>query len=260
MGFSRETVRLRFREWDKAAAVVAPPTAPTAPTVQAVAPVPEPAAPPIIEQAPAASPVLVAPPVQSLWGLESMPQGLLHLVLVNSQANQQIARSYDQHAVGITAWHAEYRELDVFKNAEFVWVIVNRDEDNKTFLLSIAADVWIRERCLISGEGVHAVCKWLLQHQRGLQGRKWTLTDSQVFASVFHFTKIPKGNHLAELEAILKPQESPAQINWIESAPAWSLGGSGWGGTGMGIGRIVIATKEDDDAPNAIGGQGLLGT
>lgn len=114
------------------------------------------------------------------------------------------AKGYAQPAVGIEEWHSEYMELPAFQNVERVWVVITETEDNVRFVMSLAKAIEIREKCLISTEGVQWVCKLRLQMDRA--------HDVWNFESLFHFQPIPLPSHVNKLAELTwrKPIPEPA--------------------------------------------------
>ena len=175
-----------------------------------------------VEQAPVAvKQVPTLPP--ALHG--SVPEGTKAFFLVRGELNAKYARSYNQIALGIDQWHDRYRDLPCFRDADRIWVVVTPGDDNREFILSLADDIWVRERCLISTGGVQFVCKHHLAMERA---RKYEheVFDTQQFEAVHKFQPVPLASHTDKLESLLKSPKT-------EDRPS-DLGGSfGDGYTGF---------------------------
>ena len=145
-------------------------------------------------------------------GLDSIPAGCKAFFLVRGEQNAIYARGYDQPAIGIEVWHHEYASLPAFQAAERIWVVVTANEENRAFVLSLASDITIRERCMVSVGKLHGdmnhvqcVCKSRRQMERPHDG-SWP--DTSGFEAIFHFQPVPLPSHKDKLAALLaKPPE-----------------------------------------------------
>jgi hypothetical protein len=148
-----------------------------------------------------------------VWA-RNITDGTKEFFLVRGELNVTYAKGYAQPAVGIEEWHAEYMELPAFQKVERVWVVITNTEDNARFVLSLARDIAIREKCLISTEGVQSVCKLRLQLDRA--------HNVSYFESLFHFQPIPLPSHADKLTALTwrKPIPEPATPT-IEDPNYW---------------------------------------
>jgi hypothetical protein len=241
---SRETVRARILDCE-AQFRVAPPEpvrqSPIVPVQQSAPVCKAPVALPVAPQ-PAPVPVVqvVAPPTP--FGLESVPAGTKALFLVNGEHNAILARNCGQIAVGVERWDPSYASLPAFRDADRFWVVINSDNDNQAFFMSIVGNIGIRERCAISrGDSritevrwtwVQQVCKHRLMMQRanaGLREEWWR----QQFEPLY-FAPMPQPNHTARIEELLAPpkkeeRERPSGFCGPFQEP-WRNGGSGWSG------------------------------
>jgi hypothetical protein len=189
-----------------------------------VAPVQQ--APVYIQQVPA------LPPVP--YGIDAIPAGTKVFFLVNGKLNQEIACNCAQPAVGIESWHHEYASLPAFRDAERIWVVVTPGEDNREFILSLADDIWIRERCLISTGRVQFVCKHHLAMEREKK-YEYEVFDKQQFEAVHKFQPIPLASHTDKIDLLLKSPKT-------EDRPSGGSFGDGYTGftsTGSGASSAI---------------------
>lgn len=239
---SSHTVASRLREYK---APVAPP-----PPVH-VQQVPAPAyKPPVLpaRPVPAPAPVPVTPvvPVPPPAPYGSVPEGTKTFFLVHGNLNREYAHNYAQPAIGIEIWHHEYLSLPAFRDAEKIWVVLNSNEDNRAFLMSIVSDIWIREKCLLSvdngatlctqpvrfGVWVQYVAKDKLRRDRPHDGSR-PQTDMSDFEKVRNFQKIPLPSHMEKLDALLKSPKTgeadrPSSLGGWWGSDDWRrYGGSG---------------------------------
>jgi hypothetical protein len=213
MHVAKETVRTRLLE-DAAVPMREP-----IPPIEPPRPVPQPSPLPVAPEP--ATPVAVAPVVSppEPFGLESVPAGCKRFFLVNGKLNAEYAHHLEQHAVGINAWHKEYVQLAAFQNAEKIWVVLNRGEDNRAFILSIANDIWIRERCAISvgtwpgSTWVQAICKSRMLKVWSLKGREWWSSDTEQFEAVHGFQAYPLASHTDKLAALIAAAPEPEKTS-----------------------------------------------
>jgi hypothetical protein len=223
---SRETVRTRILDYEAQFRVAtsepvqqpAPPAqqTPTASCKPSVAmPVaPKPALVPVV---PAVVPRPTAP-----YGLDTVSPGTKQFFLVRGSLNQQYAHGYAQPAIGIETWRPEYATLPAFQAAEKIWVILNSSEDNRAFLLSLVADIRIRERCVLSVDNgstiinqpirlpdvwVQRVCKYHLIEKRT---SPWSQIWS-TFEMIYKFVPLPAPNCTEQLNALLAKPPEPEQ-------------------------------------------------
>jgi hypothetical protein len=241
---SRETVRARILDYEAQFRVAPPEPLQQSPIVpvQQSAPVYKPPVTVPVGPKPAPVPVVqvVAPPTP--FGLESVPAGTKAFFLVNGEHNAILARNCAPTAVGIERWHPSYASLPAFRDADKILVVINSDDDNRAFILSLVDDIWIRERCLISrGDSritevrwtwVQQVCKDRLMTQRanaGLREEYWR----QPFEGRY-FVPMPQPNHTERIEGFLaapklEEPDRPSSFGGPFAEP-WRNGGSGWSG------------------------------
>jgi hypothetical protein len=221
------TVGARLRNWKP---VPLPPLPPPAPVQQAPLGIQEP--PVMSATVPPPAPAFVAPvPPPEPCG--SVPEGTKAFLLVHGQLNQEFAKNCGQHALGIESWHYEYAFLPAFQDAERIRVVITREEDNRRFLLSLAGDIAIRERCVISTDGVQDVVKSkrALELTRRYEHQTF---NRQLFETLHKFQAIPPMNHGAKLNALLAPPPTESEDKIVSFAGSW---GNDWwrhGGNGTG--------------------------
>jgi hypothetical protein len=175
-------------------------------------------------------PVPVTPPepidnyeaIVAYWASRGVPDFVPDtrcFFLVRGQQNVAYATNCEQLCVGIETWHTEYRDLDEFTTAERIWVILDPREDNRAFLQPLAADIWIRERCMIVTWEVPSICKYRLLWERAHRsplplGLIWLKAAWSDFEKVHNFIPIPAPNCTEQIEALLaKPREPEQPIN-----------------------------------------------
>lgn len=250
---SKDTVRNRLMEYDarKQAQQPKPPIPATAPALRAPS-IPAPAAPkppapvqdtkrtgcapdwtfaPTEKLPPAPSdepvPVPVTPPepiynykaIVAYWAARGVPDFVPDtrcFLLVRGQQNVAYATNCEQLCVGIDQWYKAYRDLEAFQDAERIWVILDPREDNRAFLQTLAADIWVRERCMIVKGEVPCICKcrllWERAHRSSLpSGLIWLQAAWSDFEKVHNFIPIPAPNCTAQLEALLSPPPKPEE-------------------------------------------------
>jgi hypothetical protein len=240
---SRETVRARILDYEAQFRVAPPEPLQQSPIVPVQQSAPVCKAPVALPVAPQPAPVPVVPvvAVPTPFGLESVPAGTKVFFLVNGEHNAILARKCAQIAVGIERWHPSYATLPAFRDADTILVVINSDDDNRAFILSLVDDIWIRERCVISrGDSritevrwtwVQQVCKDRLMTQRanaGLSEEWWR----QRFEAPY-FAPMPQPNHSERIEAFLAPpkkEEPERRFSFGNRFEAWRNGGTGWNG------------------------------
>jgi hypothetical protein len=174
-------------------------------------------------------PVLVTPPepdsnydgLIQYWairGRKDFKPDARWFFLVNGQQNLAFATGLEQFAVSINRWHEEYRDLEAFRDAERIWVVIDRRDDNGEFVRSLVNDIWIRERCVIS-VGYVSFERWIQTVMRDrmhrmwdVSPRKWESYDSSQFEAAQHFVSLPQPNHVQRIEELLVPPPEPEKI------------------------------------------------
>ena len=160
------------------------------------------------------------------------------LFLLNGQQNLAFATGLEQFAVSIDRWHEEYRDLEAFRDAERIWVVIDRRDDNGEFVRSLVNDIWIRERCVIS-VGYVSFERWIQTVMRDrmhrmwdISPRKWESYDSSQFEAAQHFVSLPQPNHVQRIEELLVPPPEPDKPTILGGSfeEPWRNGGSGWSG------------------------------
>jgi len=243
---SRETVRTRILHYEAQFRVATPEPIPApgpsteppivpvqepkpAPmSVPVVAPPPEPKAAPVSKIEPV-SVAPVAPPepdsnydaLVEYWamrGLKNYKPDTRWFFLVHGQQNLQYATGLEQLAVSIDRWYEAYHDLEVFRDAERIWVVIDRRDDNREFVRSLVNDIWIRERCVIS-VGYVSFERWIQTVMRDrmhrmwdVSPRKWESYDSSQFEAAQHFVSLPQPNHVQRIEELLVPPPEPEKI------------------------------------------------
>jgi hypothetical protein len=206
---SRETVRTRILDFERSLRASEP----------AVEPIPAPASAlslksPILPVAPKLAPEPFVPVARATpFGLEAVPAGTKTLFLVNGEQNVMLARNCAQIAVGIERWHPSYATLPAFRDADRILVVINSDDDNRTFFMSIVGDIWIRERCAVSRGDSHIsevrwtwvqqVCKDRLITQRANHGAGEGWWQPQF--ETRYFVPMPQPNHTKSIDEFLAP-------------------------------------------------------
>ncbi|MGA7792808.1 MAG: hypothetical protein WCA19_07180 [Candidatus Acidiferrales bacterium] len=160
--------------------------------------------------------------IVAYWAARGVPDlepDTRSFLLVRGQQNVVYATNCEQLCVGIETWRKEYRNLDWFQTAERIWVILDPREDNRAFLQSLAADIWIRERCMIVKGEVPCICKCRLLWERAHRSPfpsslVWLQAAWSDFEKVHNFIPIPAPNCTEQIEALLaKPREPEQPIN-----------------------------------------------
>ncbi|HKR29727.1 MAG TPA: ImmA/IrrE family metallo-endopeptidase [Terriglobales bacterium] len=154
-----------------------------------------------------------------VYGLETIPQGCKAFFLVHGDQNAVCPRRCEQLAVGVETWHCAYAHLPAFASVERLWVVLNDNEENRAFLISIAADKVIRRRCRVSIRGVQWVAK-----QRMLCQRRWRYSEhfnpsnDAIFEEGLEFQDCPVPSEIYKLDQLGRPkeeQDKPRQnIDW----------------------------------------------
>ena len=234
---SKDTVARRIHNLKPAP--VQPPAAPVQdPSMNPILPMVQVSRPVEVPPEPALVPVVLPP---APHGLDSIPAGCKAFFLVRGSLNQRYARGYAQPAVGIEVWHHEYASLPAFQAIERIWMVMNSSEDNGAFLLSIAGDIWIRERCLVSVDGltvrnppvrlpdvwVQLVCKsrrsWGGRHSASIVHPAFQLADRSDFEAGHHFQPIPHPNHTNKLAALLAKPPEPEKPSPLDRSSGWDV-------------------------------------
>jgi hypothetical protein len=241
---SRETVRVRLREYDAAQV--------KAVTTKPIPAAPKPAPPAVTQSVPAPSPVtpvatraIVTPsapsPITNFDELAArwkaryggkFPLDLTHFFIVRSP-HVQFGLGSEQPVIGIDRWHSEYRTLGMFQPPTKFWVLVNAEDGsqiNRAWLSSIAADVWLRERCMVARitHGLLSVfqSRYSAHRQYPPQAFGKALADD-TFERQFKFEPMPLHSHHELLVALAKdavPPEVPQIMSsystgWTATAP-----------------------------------------
>jgi len=167
--------------------------------------------------------------VVAYWASRGLPDFVpdtRRFFLVRGQQNVAYATNCEQLCVGIETWHKEYRDLEGFTTAERIWVILDRREDNRAFLQSLSADIWVRERCRILVSDVPSICKYRLLWERARRSPfppsslVWLQADWSDFEKAYGFHLMPQPNHTELIAQMLKPPEP--------EKPSAFRGSSGW--------------------------------
>jgi len=229
LGISPHTVADRIAEWKpsvapmrKPAGVTIPPAAPPIAPVQRPVTAYKPPLPVAPKPTPVPVPVVPAP---EPYGLGDIPAGCKAFFLVQGKLNQEYMHNCAQLAIGIEQWHpTEYAMLAAFRDVEKIWIVINSNEDNRLFLMSIVNDLAIRERCLISVDNGATLCtqpvrfgRFWVQHvakakllrDRPHDGSR-PEADMSIFEAIHNFQPIPLPSHKDKLDALLKsPKTEP---------------------------------------------------
>lgn len=188
--------------------------------------------PPIITPPPVAVPVSPPEPISNYSalvayytarGMKDYKPDATRFFLVRGADNVKFGTGSEQFVIGIESWHKEYHDLDEFKNAKRIWVVIDPREDNKIFLYSLCQDIWIREKCTVvrstTFDAVRARWGWLQRtptrfstHPSNYE-KECRLIDDANFERSCHFQMIPAPNHTRELDALLAPPPEPEHIS-----------------------------------------------
>ncbi len=231
---SRETVRTRILDYEAQFRVATPEPipAPGPSSEPPIGPVQEPKPAPMSVPVSKVEPVSVAPvappepdsnydALVQYWamrGLKNYKPDTRWFFLVHGQQNLQYATGLEQLAVSIDTWYEAYHDLEVFRDAERIWVVVDRRDDNREFVRSLVNDIWIRERCVIS-VGYVSFERWIqtvmcdrMHRMWDVSPRKWESYDSSQFEAAQHFVSLPQPNHVQRIEELLVPPPEPEKI------------------------------------------------
>lgn len=154
-----------------------------------------------------------------VFGLDTIPRGCKAFFLVKGQQNAMYARNCEQHAVGIDIWRRGYTQFPAFAQVERFWVVLNDNEDNRAFLISIAAEKSVRKRCRISTLGVQWVAKQRMLRQRQQRySADFHPTEDEIFEKGLQFQNCPFPSQLSKLDQLGRPRrdsnESRRTIDW----------------------------------------------
>ena len=153
-----------------------------------------------------------------LYGLDMIPRGCKAFFLVNGQQNAIYAQNHEQRAVGIDIWRRGYTQFPTFAQAERFWVVLNDNEDNRAFLISIAAEKPVRKRCRISTLGVQWVAKQRMLWQRDRRYADSHPTEDEIFEKGLQFKNCPFPSQLSKLDQLGRPKKEPNEphrtIDW----------------------------------------------
>ncbi len=183
-------------------------------------------------------------------------------VFLTTSAFMEYGLGSNQPVIAFNEWKPEYRSLDIFKSPVKFYVIVVGEQGeaiNRRWLDSIAADNWLRARCLvhrIAGGNPLTVFQWRMGNQQqyppSAYGGK---TADEVFERSLKFTELPQHNHVQMLDGLAKntkPADLPRDISGgfpmaispnIDRAEVWgypqpdvseTAGGLATGGSGNG--------------------------
>jgi hypothetical protein len=250
---SKDTVRNRLMEYDaphKSKPARAPsmpaspkpepsPAAPAAPvTSKTVEQPPKPAAMPVAEPVrpsePPPQPITNYDALVEYWrvrGQNDFRPDVSRFFLVNGAANVAFATGSEQFAYGIDSWHRDYRKLEVFQKAERIWVLLDAAEDNRAFLVSVAGDIWIHERCMVvrieRGSLLHVFQSRFGWHRTYPPQTYGVAVADKAFEESNRFIPMPQPNHVRELDALLEPPKASDVPQAIGG-----YGGYGYGGYG----------------------------
>jgi len=182
---------------------------------------PEPGPPPL--SAPPSVPVTNSIELGQYWALRGRPgfePDMKQFFLVNGQKNTEFATGSAQLCVGLDEWHESYYNLDVFRHAERVWIILVPSEDNRKFLLSLIRDIRIREKCLVvrptlTSNPVLHICQGAYHAIHGVS--QWGASAAWAqFEQSYGFRPLPQPNHVREIESLLEPPLQPDRPQVID--------------------------------------------
>jgi hypothetical protein len=163
--------------------------------------------------------------VSEIWGLDLVPEGCREFFLVMGRQNQECAQHMAQNAIGLNRWDAAYWRLPLFRTAQKVWIVLNDGDDNRRFLMSVAADTRLRAMVLIAPvrrNSVRFVCQERLLAQRE-EGRGYK--DGFHFENVQGFKPLPTdARELAKL--LPRPEKPKPEEPWsspLEHREPWRI-------------------------------------
>ena len=138
--------------------------------------------------------------------------------LVNGARNLEFCTHAEQLAVAVDVWHRDYDRMPEFQNADRIWVILDPREDNRAFLSSIAANVWIRERCMLVRSSALDICRrrlmWDRDHNlRSTTSREFRDYDDREFEQAHNFVTIPAPSCVRELDKLLEKPPEPERVS-----------------------------------------------
>jgi len=144
----------------------------------------------------------------------------------------KFALGSEQPCASFDSWRDEYRGLELFAPPRKFYVIVDAHDGaavNRAWLQSIAADIWLRERCLIhrvDRGGVLHVFQTRFGCQRDYPAQAYSagLADSS-FQQFVTFHPCPRADHYDVIEAFtrdVKPPDVP-QSGGIGSGVGWNM-------------------------------------
>jgi hypothetical protein len=223
---SRETVRTRLREHDERHPKppkpvqssplpdLKPPVAsvPQSPVSSPAMRPPVPPIPPVVPPAKPPEPVSNYDGLVAYWALRGLPNVKINtrmFFLVHGAHNVVLGTGSEQLVVAIDQWHQEYHDLEEFQNVERIWVVLDPREDNRAFLLSIVADIWVREKCLVVVSSVLDICRYRLAWERDHHAGFMSSVYDAEFETACKFIPMPAPNYVREIEALLVPAPAP---------------------------------------------------
>jgi hypothetical protein len=200
-------------------------------------------------------PVTVPLPVTNLAELRNQPD-TTNVFIVRPESVKYGLGS-EQPCIGFDIWHDEYRLLDMFQKPSKFWILVNAEDGsavNRRWLESIAADIWLYERCSvlrIEHGGVLSVlqARYDTQHRYPWQSCGSKLAD-EIFETVFNFVQCPQPNHHELLAALTKDATNTTVP--IMDNQEW---GAGWSANEP----LPPRARYDDRPRNNEGAGGLVG-
>jgi hypothetical protein len=200
------------------------------------------------------------------FGLDAISRGTKEFFLVCGGLNQQLVANCAQPCIGIEQWHSAYAALPAFQAVEKIWVLLNLAEPieaNREFVWSIAQNIWVRERCVITRETISTVCGGRL---RMLRKKRYQYESDEMltrgFDEIYKFQSVPLPTHADKLAELLAPPpelEKPSVFGGWGDSSDWRSGGSGATGTHSAFSNPVEVPSDDSDDPLRSAG-GLLGS
>jgi len=190
---------------------------------------------------------------------DGFPLDLVNVFLTRPE-HLQYGLGSEQPCIAFDRWHQEYRGLEMFQPPRQFWVLVNAEDGsqvNRPWLESIAADDWLRERCLvlrIGRGGVLAVFKARYSaHWQYPPLYYGTRLADETFERWHQFEPMPLHHHTKMLDALTEdavlpamplpatdyssgwtaPQPMPPQASYDADVPRRSEGAGGLAGTGF---------------------------
>ena len=155
------------------------------------------------------------------------------LVNGSNPLNLEFVTNNREHGVAIAGWHEAYRDLELFKNAAKIWVVLSPDDDNAVFCWALSSTTsGFGSGAYVTVGSILDIAKWKVDSRVGRWvGSNGVKTAFETFEHVFKFQPMPQPNHVELIRQLLekpeaaKPAQLPQSIGGVEP---WMSGGSGY--------------------------------